>query len=77
MTTQHILDSIRDSAQGKFERIHYTTRKDINNIERSFGIQGNKRHDDDATSVNLWVAEMAQKEHESPVFLQTARAENG
>ncbi len=25
VTTQHILDSIRDSVQGKFERIHYTT----------------------------------------------------
>ncbi len=29
VTTQHILDSIRDSVQGKFERIHYTTRKNM------------------------------------------------
>ncbi len=33
VTTQHIIDSIRNSFQEKFEWTHYTTKKDINNIE--------------------------------------------
>ena len=52
---QHILDNIRDSLG---QRIHLLTRKDITNMERSYGLKGAQRHKDDATSVNIWVEEM-------------------
>ena len=34
ITFQRIIDDIRDSVSGKFDRIHLITRKDIANIER-------------------------------------------
>ncbi|GFS55186.1 hypothetical protein TNCV_4799321 [Trichonephila clavipes] len=40
-------------------RIHLTTRQDIKNIKRSFGLT-NQRHADDATSVRLMLEEMAE-----------------
>ena len=69
VTVEHILDSIRENVGEKFERIPLTTRKDIRNIERAFGLQGHKWHDDDATSVMLWVEEMRQKGNYSPIIL--------
>ena len=47
---QHILDEIRNSVEDSLERIHLITRKDIANIEKSYGFQGNKKHDDGATN---------------------------
>ena len=35
-------------------------RKDINNIERAFKLEGGQRHHDDATSVAAWVEEMRE-----------------
>ena len=55
---QHILDNIRDSLGQQFHRIHLLTRKDVTNMERSYGLKGAQRHKDDATSVNIWVEEM-------------------
>ena len=69
VTIEHILDSIRDNVGDSFERIHLTSRKDIRNIERAFGLKGDRRHDDDATSVELWVNEMNDKGDESPVLI--------
>ncbi len=65
---QHIMDEIRSSVGDNLERIHLITRKDIANIERSYGLQGNKRHDDDATSVHLWVVEMEHAGNKNPVI---------
>ena len=48
---QHILDNIRDSLGKEFQRIHLLTRKDITNIEKTFGLKVAQRHADDATSV--------------------------
>ena len=73
--TQHIIDSIRENVQDKIERLYLITRKDIRNIERPFGLQGNRRHDDDATSVALWVEEMKQAGMQSPVLLYKAQGE--
>ena len=42
ITPQHALDRIRDSVYEKFERIHLLTKKDIRNVERSFGLCGNE-----------------------------------
>ena len=58
---QHILDEIRDSVAQRFERIHLITRKDIANVERSFGLNGSARYKDDAISVKMWVTEMKSK----------------
>ena len=65
---QHIMDEIRSSVGDNLERIHLITRKDIANIERSYGLQGSKRHDDDATSVHLWVIEMEHAGNKNPVI---------
>ena len=35
-------------------------RKDIDNIERAFKLEGGQRHHDDATSVAAWVEEMRE-----------------
>ena len=58
VTFERISDNVRDNVGSKFERIHLTTRKDISNIERSYGLRGIERHKDDATSVSVWVQEM-------------------
>ena len=65
---QHILDTIRDNIGSKFQRIHLLTRKDITNIERTYGLQGAQRHRDDATSVRIWVDEMKASDC-NPVLL--------
>ncbi len=64
---QRILDDIRDSIGSSYHRIHLLTRKDITNIRMEF-CSGNKRHQDDATSVHLWVEEM-KTHHQNPVLL--------
>lgn len=55
-----------------FNRIHLLTRKDITNIERTYGLQSAQRHKDDATSVRLWVEEMRESP-ENPVLLYKAQ----
>lgn len=74
ITFERILDHIRDNVGSKFERIHLTTRKDISNIERSYGSRGIERHKDDATSVSLWVEEM-KKRADEPVLLYKAQGQ--
>ena len=52
------------------KRVHLTTMKDIDNIEKSFGLNADgKRHNDDSTSVMLWVEEMKQEVNKNPVLL--------
>ena len=43
VTIEHILDSIRDNVGDSIERIHLISRKDIRNIERAFGLKGDKK----------------------------------
>jgi len=43
-------------------------------IEKAFGLRGNERHKDDATSVGLWVEEMRQSDH-NPVLWYKAHGE--
>ena len=69
VSTDHILDTIRDNMGDKVNRIHLLTRKDIRNIEHTFGIKSIERHSDDAKSVALWVAEMQLKPSSNPVIL--------
>ena len=65
---QYILDNVRDNLGKNFKRIHLLTRKDISNIERTYGLQGAQRHKDDATSVRIWVEEMKATDA-NPVIL--------
>ena len=60
VTFERILDDIRDSVDSTIQRVHLTTRKDIENIERAYGLKEAQRHKDDATSVMSWVLEMKQ-----------------
>ena len=57
VTYDTILDDIRNSGSDNFKRIHLIQRKDINNMERAFKLEGGQRHHDDATSVTAWVEE--------------------
>ena len=52
------------------KRLHLITTKDISNIERSYGINSDHiRHQDDATSVKLWIEDMKSTESNNPVLL--------
>ena len=75
ITPQHVLDKIRDSVHKRFERIHLITKKDIRNVEKSFGLCGSERHKDDAVSVRLWVEEMRQSDS-NPVLLYKEQGES-
>ena len=72
---EHILDSIRDNVGTQFHRLHLLTRQDLVNIERSYGLQGIERHKDDATSVSIWVQEMAVNGENNPVLLYKQQGE--
>ena len=56
---QRILDDVRDNIGDKYQIIHLITRKDVKNMEQTYCFIENQRHPDDATSVHLWVEEMA------------------
>ena len=58
VTLDKILDDERSSVSDNFKRIHIIQRKDTNNMERAFKLEGGQRHHDDATSVAAWVEEM-------------------
>ena len=68
ITFERILDDVRDNLGERFDRIHLLTRKDITNIERSFGLRTTQRHTDDATSVRLLVEEMDDKDGTPVLF---------
>jgi len=70
----HILDIIRDNLGEQLHRIHLLTRKDITNIERTYGLKGTQRHSDDATSVKIWVEEMKATDS-NPVILYKAQGQ--
>ena len=55
ITFERILDDIRDRVDQSIHRIHHTTRKDIANIQRAYGLRVAQRHKDDATSVMAWI----------------------
>jgi hypothetical protein len=67
---QRILDDVRDSVTNEQQptRIHFLTRQDIHNIRRDFQLDVEKRHQDDSTSVALWVDQMRQLGDHNPVL---------
>ena len=71
---QRILDNIRDNLGKEFQRIHLLTKKDIYNIEKTYGLKVAQKHQDDATSVNIWVEEMRSSKG-NPVILYKKQGE--
>ena len=65
---ERTLDDIRNSMDSSIQRIHLTTRKDIANIERAYGLQEAYYHKDDVTSIMAWVEDM-KKNSPNPVLL--------
>jgi hypothetical protein len=69
VTTQRILDDIRDPEQRNgINREHLVNRKDIRNIQNQYNIEGIKRHQNDLVSVTSWVEEMEMLEY-NPVVI--------
>ena len=62
-----VMDYIRDSMCGPFNRDHLITRSDLHNIKQQYYINCMQRANDDADSVLFWVQEM-QYEEFSPVL---------
>ena len=64
-----ILDKVRNNVNGDhLERVHLLTKKDLNNIEQAFHLQGHQRHKDDATSIDLWIEELTQQGGDIPIL---------
>ena len=68
VTFERILDDIHDSMDNSINRIHLTTRKDIANIQQAYKLREAHYHEDDATSVKIWVDAM-KKHTPNPVLL--------
>ena len=59
VTTQRIIDDIRDTTQSRqLNREHLVCRKDISNIQKQYNIEGIRRHQNDLISVSSIVEEM-------------------
>ena len=71
----HILHDIRDNCGTSLKRSHLTTRNDIANIERAFGLRRAERHKDDATSVAVWVQDMMKSESNPVLLYKLQRSE--
>ena len=68
---ERILDNVRDTVGANFNRMHLLTKKDLNNIERSFSLRTTERHPIDSVSVKAWVDDMMTKGSDSPVLSAT------
>ena len=66
---------IRHRADQSIHTIHLTTRKDIANIQRAYGLRVAQRHKDDATSVMTWVHSMQQQKY-NPFLLYNPQGAN-
>ncbi|XP_034236595.1 uncharacterized protein LOC117642470 [Thrips palmi] len=60
-----ILDDIRDSVteEGGLSRLHLLDKRDLLNVIKEFKLDKNRAHDNDAMSVDMWVAEQQAKDH--------------
>ena len=67
MTSDKILDDIRDNVIGDFSRHHLVDKQDLANIKRSFGLDDVQRHNNDQDSVLSWIKEWESSD-ENPVL---------
>ena len=75
-----ILDDIRESVSKALHRHHLLERKDIANIEKSYGLDKVRRHMNDQQSVLAWIEEWKQDEKNNPILfhkLQGKKAPDG
>lgn len=72
-----VLDQIRDSVTEEYQRVHLLTRKDILNIEQSFGLRSSiERHSNDNLSIKIW-AEEQKSIYNSSLIVFKAVGEEG
>lgn len=78
---EKILKDGRDSVISEdIRRHHLLERKDIQNIERAYGLKDVQRHSNDQQSVLAWIQEWSRKEEDNPILyykLQGEEAEDG
>ena len=67
VSTNAIMDNIRDMQFGQLPRDHLSTRADLRNIKRQYNIDCKEKDSDDASSVLYWVEEM-EREQYNPVL---------
>ena len=71
VSTNAILDCIRDNVHGKFGRAELVTRQDVHNIRHQYNVEGIQFHQNDHCSVQLWVESMNNNaDIESPVLFK-------
>ena len=58
VTFDRIIDDIRSNISSRVDRVHLITKKDVSNIQQSFGLQGVERHPDDATSLAAMIKDL-------------------
>ena len=71
-----LLDNVRDTIGSTIERIHLLTKKDIHNIERSFGLRRAEKHKNDALSPPVGRRGQKPGTKQPSFILQTARTNN-
>ncbi len=75
-----ILDDVRQSVAESLHRHHLLERKDITNIQKSYGLDKVRRHMNDQQSVLAWIEEWKQDEETNPILfykLQGKKAPEG
>ena len=65
VTTERILDDIRQELEGGLGREHLINRQDIRNIRLQYNIEGIHKHSNDLSSVAAWVTEIKNCDHTS------------
>ena len=70
-----ILDDIRQSVAEDLHRHHLTDRKDINNIEKAYGLDHIRRHMNDLQSVLAWIEEWKQDDESNPILFYKLQGE--
>ena len=63
VSSDKILDDVRDNIGADLQRIHLIDKQDIDNLARSFGVSSVQRHCNDQDSVSAWISEWKTKEH--------------
>ncbi|XP_049803042.1 uncharacterized protein LOC126237205 [Schistocerca nitens] len=68
-----ILKKVRESIQvGLFRRVHLLSKQDIRNIRKEYKLDDSSAHQDNATSVDLWVRQQECLGKDSPVIYYKA-----
>ena len=72
---KRILDDVRESVHNELHRHHLADRRDLANIERSFGLRHVQRNNNDQQSALAWVEEWRQLGEDNPVLFVRLQGE--